>query len=79
MNKSIVKYAQYIRDAGGNLSIATNGHLMNEEKAQALIEAGVSQVTFNVASRGEKYEQEYGLDFSNNVREHTKFYQILKG
>ena len=79
MNKSIVKYAQYIRDAGGNLSIATNGHLMNEEKAQALIEAGVSQVTFNVASRGEKYEQEYGLDFKTTYENILNFIKFSKG
>ena len=79
MNKHIVEYAQYIKDAGCNLSIATNGHLMNEEKAQALIEAGVSQVTFNIAPRGEKYEQDYGLDFQTTHENILKFVKLSKG
>ena len=52
---------------------------MNEEKAQALIEAGVSQVTFNIASRGEKYEQDYGLDFQTTHENILKFVKLSKG
>lgn len=79
MNKHIVKYAQHVTDTGCDLSIATNGHLMNSEKAQALIDAGVSQVTFNIASRGEKYEQQYGLDFQTTHKNILNFIKLSKG
>lgn len=79
MNKNIVEYTRHICNTGHELSIATNGHLMTEEKALALIEAGLTQLTFSISSRGKRYEAEYGLDYETTERNILRFAELAEG
>lgn len=79
LNKNIVEYAQHIREVGCRLQLSTNGHLMTEQKAKDLIDAGISRVTFSISSRGKRYEKEYGLDYETTHENILRFIALAKG
>lgn len=79
MNKHIVEYARHIRATGHELRIATNGHLLTEEIANGLVDAGLTQLTFSFSSRGERYEKEYGLDYATTEMNIIRFVRLARG
>lgn len=74
MDKKIAKRIERLKEAGvKTVSLSTNASLLNEEKAGALIEAGLDEIMFSIDSVvREKYESiRIGLDYDavlSNIR-----------
>lgn len=61
---------------GFKTGINTNAALLDQEKAHALLDAGLSQITFNVAAIDEDYEELYSLDFQETLKNIQYFVEI---
>ncbi|HEY9035457.1 MAG TPA: radical SAM/SPASM domain-containing protein [Pseudomonadales bacterium] len=59
--------------------INTNAALLTEDKSHALLDAGLSQITFNIAAVEEDYEELYNLDFQETLNNIQAFLKINDG
>jgi len=77
-NPDIAKMVKYAKDAGiKEVSFITNGWLVKNELAHALIEAGLDYITFSVDALYEKYEKlRYPIKFDEITRIIRDFFQL---
>jgi sulfatase maturation enzyme AslB (radical SAM superfamily) len=75
INKNLVQFVQIAKARGHYVAMTTNGTLLNEAKAKALLEAGIDmmKISFDGASK-ETYERiRIGADFDKVVANVRKF------
>jgi MoaA/NifB/PqqE/SkfB family radical SAM enzyme len=61
---------------GFKTGINTNAALLSKEKSHALLDAGLSQITFNIAAIDEDYEELYNLDFQETLKNIQYFVEV---
>jgi MoaA/NifB/PqqE/SkfB family radical SAM enzyme len=62
-----------IKEVGFRSNIASNGALLGGKKGDALLEAGVDELTLNVCETGEAYEKIYKLPWEKTLHAVTEF------
>jgi MoaA/NifB/PqqE/SkfB family radical SAM enzyme len=76
LNKHTPEFVEKIRAAGFECSVSTNGSLLDERRATALLEAGLQGAEINVGEEGEDYERIYGLPFDKTCEYVTRFAEM---
>src|SRR5436190_6894408 len=59
LNKHAPKFVKMVRDAGFDVAISSNGSLLDERRATALLDAGLQTILINAGDEGEEYEDVY--------------------
>ena len=76
LNRRTPEFVRQIRDAGFDCSISTNGSLLDEARANALLDAGLQAAEINVGEVDEDYEQIYGLPFDKTAENVVRFAEM---
>jgi MoaA/NifB/PqqE/SkfB family radical SAM enzyme len=63
LNRHAVSYVRRVREASFHCSMSSNGFLLTEERADALLDAGLQRIFLNVGERDEQYREIYRLPF----------------
>lgn len=79
LNKHVATFAQEVRAAGFRCSLSSNGALLDERRANALLDAGVQRVFLNVGDIGEAYESVYKLPFDKTRDNVVRFAEMAEG
>jgi MoaA/NifB/PqqE/SkfB family radical SAM enzyme len=79
LNRHTPSFVQKITDAGFESSISTNGSLLDERRAEAVLGAGLQGAEINVGEQGEDYEQIYGLPFERTCENVVRFAEMAEG
>jgi MoaA/NifB/PqqE/SkfB family radical SAM enzyme len=79
LNRHTPDFVRKIRDAGFERSISTNGSLLDERRAEALLDAGLQGAEINVGEVDDDYEQIYGLPFEKTCEHVVRFAEMAKG
>lgn len=79
LNPRAVDCVQMVRDAGFRCAMASNGSVMTEAKAIALLDAGLQEIEFNVGEEGSEYETIYGLPFQRTLENVERFARLAEG
>jgi len=73
LNRHTPEFARKVRDAGFECSVSTNGALLDERRAQALLDAGVQALEVNIGEEGADYDEIYGLPFEKSSSNVVRF------
>lgn len=76
LNPNFADYVRQAREAGLDVIMSSNGALLNERRASALLEAGLQQIALNVGTTGEQYEEVYGLPFEKTLQNVIRFAEM---
>jgi MoaA/NifB/PqqE/SkfB family radical SAM enzyme len=79
LNKHAANYVRAVRDAGFECSISSNGSLLDEEAARALLDAGLTGIDINVGDEGDDYEDVYKLSWDRTHENVQRFAQMAEG
>ena len=79
LNPRAVDCVRMVRDAGFRCAIASNGSVLTEKKAIALLDAGLQEIDLNVGEEGEEYEAIYGLPFQRTLDNVVRFAELAEG
>ena len=79
LNREAARFVRKVRDAGIICSMSSNGSLLDEERARALVDAGLSEMFLNVGDVGADYEAVYSLPFERTCENVVRFSQIAEG
>ena len=63
LNPHVAEFVAKVRGAGLDVTVNTNAALLDEERGQRLLDAGVTAVCINAGELGARYEEVYGLPF----------------
>jgi MoaA/NifB/PqqE/SkfB family radical SAM enzyme len=78
LNRHTPDFVRKVRDAGFEISLSTNGSLLDERRGTALLEAGLQAVEINIGEEGEDYEQIYGLPFEKSCDNVARFAEMAR-
>ena len=73
LNRHVPDFIRQVRGAGVECGMSSNGSLLDEKKAAAVLEAGVGRVFLNVGDRDEDYEEVYKLPFERTLANVERF------
>ena len=73
LNRHVPDFIRQVRGAGVECGMSSNGSLLDEKKAAAVLEAGVGRVFLNVGDRGDDYEEVYKLPFERTLANVERF------
>jgi MoaA/NifB/PqqE/SkfB family radical SAM enzyme len=76
LNREAERFVRKVRDAGVVCSMSSNGSLLDEERAHALVDAGLSEMYFNVGDVDADYEAVYSLPFERTCENVVRFSEI---
>ena len=76
LNKHTPDFVRKVRNAGFECSISTNGSLLDERHAEALLEAGLQGAEINVGEVDDDYEKIYGLPFEKTCDNVVRFAEM---
>lgn len=79
LNKHLPDYVAKVREAGFDCSVSSNGALLDEKKAAALLDAGMTRIDLNVGERGEAYEEVYKLKWEKTFENVKRFLEMAEG
>jgi MoaA/NifB/PqqE/SkfB family radical SAM enzyme len=79
INKNTVSFVKKVKDAGFMCSMSSNGALLTEDKAHALLDAGLDEIYINISDIDEEYERIYSLPFAQSCENITRFAKLAKG
>jgi len=79
LNPRAIDCVQMVRDAGFRCAMASNGSVLTEKKAVALLDAGLQEIDLNVGEEGDEYEQIYGLPFQRTLDNVVRFAELAEG
>lgn len=79
LNKHLASYVRQVRDAGFDCSVSSNGGLLTEKKAKALLDAGLTRIDLNIGEQGESYEEIYKLNWDKTHRNVVRFIEMAEG
>ena len=69
LNRNTPDFVRKVHDAGFEISVSTNGSLLDEKRGAALLEAGLQGIEINVGDEGDDYDEIYGLPFEKTLRQ----------
>lgn len=79
LNKHAPDFVRAVRDAGLECSISSNGSLLDEKDARALLDAGLTGIDINVGEVGDDYEDVYKLDWDRTHENVVRFAELAEG
>ena len=79
INKNTVSFVAKVKAEGFKCSMSSNGALLTEEKARALIDAGLDEIYLNISDIDDEYERIYNLPFDRTCENVTRFAQMAEG
>ena len=79
LNPRAVDCVRMVREAGFRCAMASNGSVLTETKAIALLDAGLQEIDLNVGEEGEEYEAIYGLPFQRTLDNVVRFAELAEG
>jgi MoaA/NifB/PqqE/SkfB family radical SAM enzyme len=63
LNRNTPDFVRKVHDAGFEISLSSNGSLLDEKRGAALLEAGLQGIEINAGDEGGDYDEIYGLPF----------------
>jgi MoaA/NifB/PqqE/SkfB family radical SAM enzyme len=78
LNRHTPDFVGKVRDAGFEISLSTNGSLLDERRSAALLEGGLQGVEINMGEEGDDYEQIYGLPFERSCDNIARFAEMAR-
>jgi MoaA/NifB/PqqE/SkfB family radical SAM enzyme len=79
INREAVGFVRKVKAAGFRCSMSSNGNLLTEDKAMALLDAGLDEIYINVSDTGEEYERVYNLPWERTRDNITRFVELAEG
>jgi MoaA/NifB/PqqE/SkfB family radical SAM enzyme len=79
INTNAVSFVEKVKREGFNCSMSSNGALLTEKKARALLDAGLDQIFINISDIHEEYDRIYNLPFDRTCENVTRFAEMAKG
>jgi len=79
INKNTVDFVRKVKAAGFKCSMSSNGALLTEEKANALLDAGLDEIYINISDIHDEYERIYNLPFDSTCENITRFARMAEG
>ena len=79
LNPNTPDFVRETRDAGFWCGLATNASVLDEQRAHAILDAGVNRVHINAGDRDEEYEDVYKLPFQKTRDNVVRFAEMAKG
>jgi MoaA/NifB/PqqE/SkfB family radical SAM enzyme len=73
LNRHVPDFVQRVRGAGVECGLSSNGSLLDEKKAAAILEAGLNRIFLNVGDRDDDYEEVYKLPFERTLANVERF------
>lgn len=79
INKNAISFVEKVKAEGFNCSMSSNGALLTEDKATALLDAGLDEIYINISDIYDEYEKVYSLPFDKSCENITRFAELAKG
>jgi MoaA/NifB/PqqE/SkfB family radical SAM enzyme len=79
INRNTVSFVEKVKRAGFKCSMSSNGALLTEDKAHALLNAGLDEIYLNISDIDEEYERIYNLPFDRTCENVTRFAALAQG
>jgi MoaA/NifB/PqqE/SkfB family radical SAM enzyme len=79
INSNALSFVQKVKAEGFKCSMSSNGALLTEDKARALLEAGLDEIYINISDIHEEYERIYNLPFDRSCENITRFAELSAG
>lgn len=76
INRNTVSFVEKVKREGFRCSMSSNGALLTEQKAHALLDAGLDEIYINVSDIDEEYERIYNLPFAPTCENITRFAEL---
>jgi MoaA/NifB/PqqE/SkfB family radical SAM enzyme len=76
LNRNTPDFVRKVRDAGFEISISSNGSVLDEKRGAALLEAGLQGIEINVGEEGDDYDEIYGLPFAKTRENVVRFAEM---
>jgi MoaA/NifB/PqqE/SkfB family radical SAM enzyme len=76
INRNTVSFVEKVKREGFRCSMSSNGALLTEQKAHALLDAGLDEIYINVSDIDEEYERIYNLPFGPTCENITRFAEL---
>jgi MoaA/NifB/PqqE/SkfB family radical SAM enzyme len=79
LNKHAADWIRQARDEGIDCTMSSNAALLDERRAEALLDAGLQQMMINAGDLDEEYEEVYGLPFEKTRDNVVRFARMAEG
>jgi MoaA/NifB/PqqE/SkfB family radical SAM enzyme len=79
LNKHMPTFISQARARGFEVSMSSNAGLLDERRANAVLDAGLQQIDINVGERGEDYEDIYKLSWDKTRDNILRFAELAEG
>jgi MoaA/NifB/PqqE/SkfB family radical SAM enzyme len=79
LNKHAAEWIAQARSAGIDCTMSSNAALLDERRADALLDAGLQQMMINAGDTDEEYEAVYGLPFEKTCENVVNFARMAQG
>lgn len=79
LNRKLPEMVAKIKAAGYKAHVSSNGALITEDKANELLDAGLTSAGLNVGETGEAYEEIYKLDWERTHERVLRFRELAEG
>ncbi|MEJ7583571.1 MAG: radical SAM protein [Acidimicrobiales bacterium] len=79
LNRHLADYVRQVRGAGFDVTVSSNGSLLDERRGRELLDAGLQQIYINVGEEGDDYEEVYQLPFQRTLENVVRFNEMAKG
>jgi len=76
LNPRAADAVRKVKDAGFDCVMSSNGSVLDERKATALLEAGLDAMNINVGDHDEEYEEIYKLPFEKTLHNVVRFNEL---
>ncbi len=76
INRNTISFVEKVKREGFRCSMSSNGALLTEQKAHALLDAGLDEIYINVSDIDEEYERIYNLPFATTCENITRFAEL---
>ena len=78
LNRHAPDFVRQVDEAGFEISLSTNGSILDEKRGTALLEAGLKGIEINVGEEGVDYDEIYGLPFEKTCDNVVRFAEMAK-
>jgi MoaA/NifB/PqqE/SkfB family radical SAM enzyme len=79
LNRHLPEWIARIRAAGFFCRMASNGSILDERRANAILDAGIQHIALNVGETGEQYEEIYKLPWERTLENMIRFRELAEG
>jgi MoaA/NifB/PqqE/SkfB family radical SAM enzyme len=76
LNRHTPSFVRRVREEGFSCTMSSNAALLDERRANALLEAGLQQIAINVGDRDEQYDDVYKLPWEKTRDNVLRFHEL---